>query len=64
MPTRTQFESEAEWLAHLRLWFAGKALGGILACNLDYPETNGKKSGVAAVCYLYADAMITERSKP
>ncbi len=35
MPKRDEFKTEAEWLAHLRLWFAGMALQGLVS-NQEY----------------------------
>lgn len=63
MPIRSQFETEAEWLDHLRSWFAGQAIADILATvhpmSIEQ-EANAKLAGMA---YAIADAMLAERSK-
>lgn len=61
MPTRPQFETEKEWLEHLRLWFAGQALAGDLAAT---PNFRPSIAGSAERAYAYADAMLAERQKP
>lgn len=64
MPTRPQFETEAEWLAHLRIWFAGQALAGL---SMTWPQMNkadDQPARIAHLAYTIADAMIAERSKP
>ena len=57
MPIRPQFETEAEWIEHWRMWFAGQALAGQLS--------DGAGVWVAKDCarqaYAYADAMIEAR---
>lgn len=60
MPTRPQFETEKEWLEHLRLWFAGQALTGLLMGPKD-------ELGIFTLeerAYQRADAMLAERQKP
>jgi hypothetical protein len=56
MPLRNQFNTDEEWLAHLRLWFAGQALPALV----DLME---KQADIPSVAYSLADAMIAERSK-
>lgn len=74
MPIRSQFETEAEWLDHLRSWFAGQALAGQLAsfanatwldAAIAAAETRGIgfPEHVAGSCYDLADAMLAEREK-
>ena len=57
MPIRTQFEAESEWLDHLRIWFAGQALAGMLA-NPNCGLSNGS---LARRSYNIADAMLAAR---
>ncbi len=56
MPKRDEFKTEAEWLEHLRLWFAGMALQGWIASfagseGIVVPEKS------ANLAYELADAM-------
>jgi hypothetical protein len=72
MPKRHEFKTEAEWLEHLRLWFAGMALQGWCSTMQDknariWVKEEGVQSVLsitASACYRYADAMLTERTKP
>ena len=43
----------------LREWFAGMALQGILSRHAD--ERGADISGLAALAYVYADAMIKQK---
>ena len=55
------FNTEAEYHfgMSLREWYAGQALGGILAD----PASTAEPEIIAAVCFRYADAMIEEGKK-
>lgn len=72
MPKRSDFQTEAEWLYHLRIWFAGKAMtiahvtyaaGRIKderrpdAVNLGYEDTVDADIIAEYACSL-ADAML------
>jgi len=67
VPLRNQFESEAEWLEHMRMYFAAKALpaylshvsdGGSAILSRCYAEA-------AKEAYEIADAMLGAReAKP
>ena len=59
MPLRNQFESEAEWLDHLRLYFAAKALPIIHSQNVAGGEL--RFSETARCAYAMADAMLVAR---
>ena len=72
MPLRNQFESEAEWLEHMRMYFAAKALSAIykdywegvrlheFSCDDETWPMN-----LAMDSYRMADAMIAAReAKP
>ena len=73
MPLRNQFNSEAEWLNHLRLYFAAKAMHSELmtagvpgdACNalVHEAERNGREVEAQIACNAYqlADAMLAAR---
>lgn len=59
MPLRNQFETEAEWLEHLRLYFAGQALIGLVTT----PETDDATfDEIATRSWNLADAMLRQRS--
>lgn len=60
MPTRPQFETEKEWLEHLRLWFAGQALIGLLIG----PKDELGIYTLEEMAYQRADKMLAERQKP
>lgn len=53
----------------LRDWFAGQALGGLLS-GTNAPRKSGAESAeqyalrVAEEAYLFAEAMVQERTKP
>lgn len=51
MPMRAQFETESQWLDHLRLWLFEQLLDGLHTVEL--PEW----------AYAAADAMLVERVK-
>ncbi len=58
MPIRDHFNCDEDWIEHMRLWFAGMALQGMLA--------DSHMIGIeayAARAYKYADAMIAEKDK-
>ena len=57
MPVRSQFETEAEWLDHMRLWFAGQAL----PTAVDYFNVHDGIDEAAEWCYKIADAMLEAR---
>lgn len=58
MLPREHFPDEASYLAHLRDWFAGQALAGMLANSaIDFMEP----AYYAADCYRFADAMLRAR---
>ncbi len=48
----------------LRDWFAGQALVGMLASAPVADRSKPKHRGWAENAYLFADAMLAERSKP
>ena len=52
-------DPERETAARLRDEFAGRALGGLLACPID--GAVGTMLEVASECYAYADAMLEAR---
>ena len=64
MPVRSQFASEEEWLAHLRLYFAAKAMQTIL---VGYEKQKEDKLEItewldaAKDSYDMADAMLEAR---
>lgn len=65
MPIRSQFDTEAEWLEHVRMYFAGQALAGELASQSH--ESTWRLSAaeiLASRCYQFADAMLAERARP
>ena len=66
MPLRNQFESEAEWLDHLRLYFAAKAMAGLWAnqqwmVNAHNATGKGPAYCIAKAAYESADAMLAAR---
>jgi hypothetical protein len=67
MPIRPQFETEAEWIEHLRMWFAGQALPAVIAYALENPsriaadETGNVGPEVCRLAYETADGMIKAR---
>lgn len=65
MPIRHQFNSEEEWLEHLRIWFAGQALVGILSgLAMGAKDEPNRAMFLSQCAYEMADAMLAERSKP
>jgi hypothetical protein len=56
MLPKSMFASEAEYIAHLRDWFAGQALAGGVG-------EGWAPSGKAARCYAVADAMLSHRQQ-
>lgn len=65
MPRRSQFATEAEWLEHLRLWFAGQALGALVAfAGRDAKTTWDENTPeIVDTAYAIADAMLAERER-
>jgi hypothetical protein len=68
MPLRNQFETEAEWLEHLRIWLAAHALPIVFSEARSQPGydrcyTEVLVSVAAEWAYATADAMIAERAK-
>lgn len=74
MPLRHQFETEAEWLEHLRMYFAAKAMQGLMSVPDErvYRTPNQQtyeewQAGIyakdAATCYAMADAMLKAREQ-
>ncbi len=73
MPLRNQFESEAEWLEHMRMYFAAKAMHAeLMTCGVPGEACDAlvraiKKTGespedhIARVAYEMADAMLAAR---
>ena len=60
MPNRPDFETEEEWLEHLRLWFAGMFMN---ALESSLPIWHGNYAIIAESSYYMADAMLAEREK-
>lgn len=60
MPIRDQFKTEKEWLEHLRLYFAGLALIGMLK---DSVRTEELINTYTSRAYQYADAMLKAREE-
>lgn len=62
--TQDQWDRGNEGMT-LRDWFAGQALSGMMSIPCPEGEriTNKSIQYDAALCYKYADAMLTERSK-
>lgn len=67
MPKRNEFATESEWLEHLRIYFAAKAMGGELASqSQETGEYTDKMSdegylSCAKRFYRMADAMLKAR---
>lgn len=61
MPIRSQFETEEEWIAHLRMWFAGQALAAMSAELKRNEEYGTAMHGLASKAYVIADAMLRAR---
>ena len=57
MPLRAQFDTEAEWLDHLRLWFAAVAMRTI-------KMTPYSPKAMSICAYQLADEMIAARVSP
>jgi hypothetical protein len=57
MPTRNQFSTVAEYREAIRVWFAGQALMGILACPIDHKGDKDQDSR-AETAWSYADSMM------
>ena len=58
MPLRNQFDSEAEWMQHMRMYFAAKAMQGICA----HHDTWGFiVDEIVGQSYAIADSMLAAR---
>jgi hypothetical protein len=58
MPIRAQFETESEWIDHLRMWFAGQALASLGRDKTLSPVVFDK---VSTWAYALADSMLAAR---
>jgi len=65
VPKRNEFATESEWLEHLRIYFAAKAmeasLNAVETANTDSFATSDVRKNVAVNAYAMADAMIAAR---
>ena len=50
MPKRHEFKSEAEWLEHLRIWFAGMVMPALLRVRASLDEDDTMSYSFAASC--------------
>lgn len=58
MPLRPQFETEEEWVKHLRIWFAGKAMSGIVGHIKYNSDPNEYLKRLVKSSYDIADKMV------
>jgi hypothetical protein len=66
VPKRSDFKTYEEWIEHLRFWFAGQALVGMIASSPLCDRTDPKqvnKPKWARQAYDFADAMLAARKE-
>jgi len=58
VPIRSDFKHESDWLEHLRLWFAGQALNGMLAAGMTFSNTSNPMNEWSRLAFAHASEML------